>query len=787
MSSLSAKDREVIEKNLREVFTDQPLCLTNYPPKKSMDFYTVIYSFCVSSRDRDSRIAAPLAESRREGVPNKGEVVGEEVYNFLKHFIIDYVKKLREKMNNIEGITLLELYVKLWDNFLISATVANTCFSYLNRFYITSKIEEGKEEVKFIKNMLINEFKEHIFLPNHDNIAAAILDMINKERHNETINSSLILSTLQSYIIMGLTISEKTNQALSGGISYHQQYNMTSAQREKIIKNTDIYVKYFEEGYLEATRQFYNMESEEFLQNHSVSEYLVMVENRMNEEKERCSRYMDSRTADALNITLNRVLIEKHLDIFRKAFEDMVGNNKCDDLARMYNLCKDIPDSKTGFTTTLQSNIVTFGRQLIDSCAEQASTNPKFYVQKLLDIYHRFESMVNECFKKDFALSEALDKACQDVINENSITIKSGSKKKCAELVAKYADSILKKNSKIPDDEMKSALLDLTTIFKYIRDKDTFLNFYSRSYAKRLINDVSVGEEHETDFIGHLKNACGFDFTTKLEKMSKDMMISKDVTKGFRDYLAKNKSTKPFDFSTNILTNVSWPYKQSMSCTLPSVLNDMWKEFEKFYTGNHSGRKLSLLVDLSKGEMQSNCFERRHIFTCFTPQIAILMIFNDKDKSTFSNIKRKVGMKDGDLKQMILPLIKNELLLSSCNSEGTDIDDSSIFELNKSFTNKKVKIDLTRTGGKAEIAKEAVVVCSNVESDRKCLLEAIIVRVMKTRKELKHQQLLAEVIGQIQHRFKPEVNQIKRCIDALIEKEYLKRRDTDKETYEYLA
>ncbi|CEF70208.1 Cullin 1a [Strongyloides ratti] len=784
MSGLTIKEKETIEKNLREVFTDQPLCLTNYPPKKSMEFYTIIYSFCVNSRDRDNRITAPLAEARRDGVPNKGEVVGEEVYMFLKNFIIGYVKKLRQRLVNVEGVSLLELYVKLWDNFFISATVANTCFSYLNRFYITSKIEEGKDDVKFIKNMLINEFKEHIFFPYNHAISSAILDMINKERHNETINSSLIFSTLQSYIIMGLTISEKQNQQQGNVGSI--VYTSSSVQKDKIVKNTEIYVEFFEDGYLDATRAFYDEESTEYLQNHTVSQYLIMVENRINEEKDRCTRYMDSRTAEGLSTTLNKVLIEKHLDIFRKAFEEMVVDNKRDDLSRMYNLCKDIPDAKTGFTATLQENIITYGRKIIDGCSEVATQNPKIYVQKLLEIYHRFNSMVTDCFKKDFSLSEALDKACQEVINENSVTTKAGNKKKCAELVAKYADSILKKNSKIPDDEMKGALIDLTTIFKYIRDKDTFLNFYSRSYAKRLINDVSVGEEHETDFIGHLKNSCGFDFTTKLEKMSKDMMISRDVSKNFRDYLS-NKGIKSFDFSTNILTNVSWPYKQTMSCTLPPSLNSMWKEFEKYYIGHHSGRKLNLLVDLSKGEIQSNCFERRHIFTCFTPQISILMMYNDKDETTFGEIKRILGTKDSDIKTMIIPLVKNELLHSLCKQDGSDINESTVFSLNTTFTNKKVKIDLTRTGGKAETAKEAIAICNNVESDRKCLLEAIIVRVMKTRKELKHQQLLVEVISQIEHRFKPEVAQIKKCIDALIEKEYLKRKENDKETYEYLA
>lgn len=72
-----------------------------------------------------------------------------------------------------------------------------------------------------------------------------------------------------------------------------------------------------------------------------------------------------------------------------------------------------------------------------------------------------------------------------------------------------------------------------------------------------------------------------------------------------------------------------------------------------------------------------------------------------------------------------------------------------------------------------------------IDDDRKFYLQAIVVRIMKSRKILKHNSLIEEVITQSKQRFLPSIPVVKKCIEILIDKQYLQRSSTDE--YSYMA
>lgn len=59
--------------------------------------------------------------------------------------------------------------------------------------------------------------------------------------------------------------------------------------------------------------------------------------------------------------------------------------------------------------------------------------------------------------------------------------------------------------------------------------------------------------------------------------------------------------------------------------------------------------------------------------------------------------------------------------------------------------------------------------------------------ITKSLQTMKHQALINETISQLTHRFTPKVVDVKKAIDQLIDKDYITRKDGERDTYEYVA
>lgn len=240
----------------------------------------------------------------------------------------------------------------------------------------------------------------------------------------------------------------------------------------------------------------------------------------------------------------------------------------------MYILVQRISEGLKELKALLEDHIHTRGMEALDKCCETAVNDPKLYVLNILEVHKKYNALVLIAFNNDNGFVAALDKACGKFINTNAITIATKSTSKSPELLAKYCDLLLKKSSKNPEEaELEDTLNQVMVVFKYIEDKDVFQKFFSKMLAKRLVHHTSASDDAEASMISKLKQACGYEYTIKLQKMFQDIGVSKDLNEQFRSHMRTTNAVSEIDFCIQVLSSGAWPFNQSCKFTLPPEVN----------------------------------------------------------------------------------------------------------------------------------------------------------------------------------------------------------------------
>jgi hypothetical protein len=257
--------------------------------------------------------------------------------------------------------------------------------------------------------------------------------------------------------------------------------------------------------------------------------------------------------------------------------------------------------------------------------------------------------------------------------------------------------------------------------------------------------------------------------------MFTDVELSALIT---RDFEESGMNSSKTDLSILVLTTGSWPLAASKTFSvLPNQLQVLKDSFLKYYGKNYTSRKLTWYYQLSKVDIKIMYTKRKYECNCTNSQLTVLLLFEDTPKWTTEEIIEKTQMERSELIGALKSLVDVKLLL-------VNSDETKSYTLNYNFASKRMRFKLgnnlfAETKGENDITKKAI------QDDRKFFLQAVIVRIMKTRQRLKHPDLIQEVVAMSQSRFIPQVSFTKQCIETLIEKEYIARCGEGE--YEYRA
>ena len=519
----------------------------------------------------------------------------------------------------------------------------------------------------------------------------------------------------------------------------------------------------------------------------------------MDLEAMRTSQYLDEATIPKVVRVMEEELIKRHMetivDMKGSGVEFMLKNDRTEDLACMYKLFGRVGEEGNRIIGDCISRFIRQNGK--STVIETADAN--VYIRNLLELKDKFDQILEISFHNDMILKRVISDCFEYLLNLNP---------RSPEFLSLFIDSELQKEAKGVGEEDVDEVLDKSlTLFRFLQEKDMFEEYFRRHQMDRLLNQNSL-EGSERMMISKLKAECGGQFTTKLEDMFRDIDLSATLNKEFHDQLCTtSENLLGVCISVKVLKQSSWPGKESHPpVNLPPVPAQAFAAFEKFYLSKwkiesqrrkrekECSKKLILQPDGGNAELTAffanNKGEKmEHLICVNTYQMIILLMFNSRERVTFKEMAAATLIPEKELKRALLPLYSNssqQILAKSPASR--EIESKDIFSVNESFTSalRRVKVHQgTCRGGEGSSDQKETV--EKIEVDRKGELEAYIVRIMKSRKQVQHSQLVAELIELVRKRFHPSPLAIKTRIEALIDKEYIKRSDHDNSCYIYLA
>ncbi|CAI0413510.1 unnamed protein product [Linum tenue] len=699
-----------------------------------MMLYTTIYNMCTQKPPHD---------------------YSQQLYDKYKDSFEEYISStvlpaIREKHDEF----MLRELVKRWANHKLMVRWLSRFFHYLDRYFIARRSLPALNEVG------LTCFRSLVYTEISGKARNAVIVLIDKEREGEQIDKALLKNVLDIFVEIGMG-------------------------------QMDCYEVDFEAPMLEDTGVYYSHKASNWIVDDSCPAYMLKSEECLKKERDRVAHYLHSSSETKLVEKVQHELLVNFstqlLDKENSGCRALLRDDKVDDLSRMYRLYHKIPKGLDPVATIFKQHITAEGMLLVQQAEDTASNQvptsggvqEQVLIRKVIELHDKYLAYVSDCFQNHTLFHKAMKEAFEIFCNKTV----GGSPS--AELLATFCDNILKKggSEKLSDEAIEDILEKVVKLLAYISDKDLFAEFYRKKLARRLLFERSANEEHEKSILTKLKQQCGGQFTSKMEGMVTDLTLAKDNQNEFENYLSNNPNAHPgIDLSVNVLTTGFWPSYKSSDLNLPSEMVRGVQVFKEFYDTKSKHRKLTWIYSLGSCQLIGNFEAKKIEMVVSTYQAAILLLFNTSDRLSYSEIMTQSNLGHDDLVRLLhsLSCAKYKILIKEPSSKTVSPND--IFEFNPKFTDRmrRIKIPLP-------VVDERKKVVEDVDKDRRYAIDAAIVRIMKSRKVLGHQQLVSECVEQLSRMFKPDIKAIKKRMEDLIARDYLERDKENANLFRYLA
>ncbi|XP_017786089.1 PREDICTED: cullin-5 isoform X2 [Nicrophorus vespilloides] len=714
--------------------------------------------------------------------------------DYLQEDIVQFIKQAQIRvLAQREEQALLKAYIAEWRKFFTQCNYLPTPFRQLENTLLgksgtstllSGNAKKGQADESIVRKLMLDSWNVSIFSDIKHRLQESAMKLVHAERNGEAFDSQLVIGVRESYV------------------------NLCSNPNDKM----QIYRENFESAYIKSTEMFYRVKAPDYLAKNGVQAYMKYADSKLREEEARAQKYLEAGSNAVIQSCVD-VLVGKNLSVLLAECAPLTKAGETDRLQLMFRLLERVPDGVQPMLMELEQHITLAGLADMIAAADVITQDSEKYVERLLELFRKFSTLVHKAFNDDPRFLTARDKAFKAVVNDTNVfrlelnTGKNPGPKtvapesKCPELLANYCDMLLRRtplSKRLTTEEIESRLRDVLLVLKYVSNKDVFMRYHKAHLTRRLILDASADSEKEEDMVEWLREVgMPADYVNKLARMFQDIKVSEDLNCLFRTSTARHDA-----INIKILNAGAWARgSERVTVSLPVELEDYIPEVEEFYKKKHSGRKLQWYHHMSNGTITFMNEVGKFDLDVTTFQMAVLFAWNQRprDKVSYENLRLATELPDAELRRTLwslvaFPKLKRQLLLLSPAVSGSkDFTEHTLFWINQNFSlikngkpQRRGKVNLI---GRLQLSTERSQLEDNQSIVQLRILrtQEAIIKILKMRKRITNAALQTELVDILKNMFLPSKKMIKEQLEWLIEHKYMKRDDDDINTFIYMA
>ncbi|CAG9322446.1 unnamed protein product [Blepharisma stoltei] len=720
----------------------------------------------------NKEIIEPIKQkiSRRENVQVSAEVImkgvwlmrstyddyttGHSYYNFYSETVTSFLRSnilpnLLRPTDDIFG-----LFLNQWEAYKNFVYWMKLAFHYLERGYIELHKKDSLSKLAFTL------FKEEAFQPVASKLGNRLINMIEDYRKNPTIRDKELSSAIHSFIEIEYNNPQiKKNQL--GEIKW-----------EGVAELRSFYKTFIEDPLLERSTEYFYVAAKNLNLLIGTEGYFTSAIKLFESEEQLVANLLHEATLQPLNKNLKLQIITSFKDeyhLYKVNFNNFFQDSNIPSLKNLYSNFEGDENMKSLFLLQLEVYLELESLYIID---QGKSLEPKDCIKAFLSFIGHADKIVKKCFGNNSDFKALKESTVKKVIN---------SRADLALYTALFSDELLKGEiSGLSEEDLDLELEKLTDLVSNISERDLFFANYAKLLASRLINDTGASLDAELSIISKFKAKCGTALTDKLNVMIHDIDISKDLLKKYNE---SKTTVSNFEFNVKILKSGGWPEQEEIKPKVPRDIFTHIEDFTKFYINIHTGRKLNWLYHLGSVEVKTLYLNQQYTLIMSPIQYIILWNINSEE-TKLSEIKLFTELPVPYIKMHLLSFFnpKHNLLLKE--SQGKKIGENEKIRFNLQFESKQKRLNFI-IEPKKKAPKPSAVVDDNLMKERKYILEAHIVKFVKSKRLVNHHDLLANIMGQTLD-FTPQPEAIKDSIEDLIFRGLIRRDEAQFSIYHYV-